>query len=79
MLASSGYVSSVDIEQCVGCGTCVDFCQFDALSMKDGIAIVDAVACMGCGVCTSKCTRGALSLTHDPARGDPLEIQDMIQ
>jgi ferredoxin len=79
MLASSGYVSIVDTEQCVGCGTCADFCQFDALSMKDGMAVVDVAACMGCGVCISKCTRGALSLMHDPARGAPLEIQDIVQ
>jgi heterodisulfide reductase subunit A-like polyferredoxin len=77
MLASSGYVSRVDAERCVGCGTCADLCQFDALSMGDGTAVVDAIACMGCGVCVSQCTQGALSLMRDPARGEPLEISEL--
>ena len=79
MLASSGYVSRVDIGACVGCATCTGFCQFGALSVKDGAAIVDAAACMGCGVCVSRCTQGALSLVRDPARGEPLEILNLLQ
>jgi ferredoxin len=77
MLASSGYVSRVDVERCTGCGTCADFCQFDALSMGDGTAVVDAAACMGCGVCVSHCAPGAISLVRDPARGEPLEIREL--
>ena len=75
MLASSGYVSLVDADLCVGCGICADFCQFGALSVEDGIASVDTAACMGCGVCVPKCTQEALSLVRDPARGEPLEIR----
>jgi ferredoxin len=78
MLTSSGYVSRVDAELCVGCGLCVDFCQFKALSMNNGMASVDAAACMGCGVCVSKCAEGALSLVRDPARGVPLEIRELV-
>ena len=77
MLASAGYVSRVDGDLCVGCGTCTAFCQFGALLVKDGLAIVDADACMGCGVCISQCAQGALSLVRDPARGEPLEIRDL--
>jgi ferredoxin len=77
MLASSGYVSRVDADLCVGCDMCADSCQFGALSLEDGIATVDSAACMGCGVCVSKCTQGALSLVRDPARGTPLEIREL--
>jgi ferredoxin len=77
MLASSGYVSRVDADRCVGCGACADLCQFGALSMGDGTAIIDAVACMGCGVCVSQCAQGALWLVRDPAKGEPLEISDV--
>lgn len=78
MLASSGYVSQVDAGQCIGCEDCAGACQFGALSMSDGVAAVDASLCMGCGVCASRCTQEAISLVRDPAKGEPLEIQELI-
>jgi ferredoxin len=78
MLASSGYVSRVAADLCIGCGICADFCQFQALSVGDGVVAVDTIACMGCGACVSKCVEGALSLVRDPARGEPLEIRALI-
>ncbi len=74
MLASSGYVSRVDEDLCIGCGDCNDFCQFDALELVDGLNHVIYEKCMGCGVCTSKCDQGALSLVLDEAKGLPLEV-----
>jgi heterodisulfide reductase subunit A-like polyferredoxin len=55
MLASSGYVAQVDTDLCAGCGSCVDSCQFAAISVDDGFARIDAAACMGCGVCVAHC------------------------
>jgi ferredoxin len=78
MLAASGYVSVVDADLCAGCGVCADYCQFRALSMDDGVVVVDADACMGCGVCVSRCELGALSLVRDPAKGEPLEIHELM-
>ncbi len=78
MLASSGYTARVDVDLCVGCGVCADFCQFGALALGDGGAIVDGAACMGCGVCVSQCAQGALTLARDPAKGEPLEIRRLI-
>ena len=74
MLASSGYVSQVDEELCLGCGDCTSYCQFDALEVVDGVNHVLYDECMGCGVCISKCEHGALSLVRDDAKGIPLEI-----
>ncbi len=78
MLASSGYLSFVDQDLCIGCGDCYDYCQFFALSVDNGYATIDQDACMGCGVCVSHCDQGAISLSHDPARGEPLEIMNLI-
>lgn len=78
MLASSGYVASVDAASCVGCGLCAEACQFAALSVKDGLANVDTGECMGCGVCVSRCERGALSLMREPEKGRPLKIRELM-
>jgi ferredoxin len=79
MLASSGYICLVDEDSCIGCGDCHDFCQFSALTIDNGFTAVDEDLCMGCGVCLSKCEQGALSLGRLPARGEPLEIQTLIE
>lgn len=74
MLASSGYVSRVDAERCLGCGTCASFCQFAAITVQEGRAVVNVSRCMGCGVCAAKCPSEAITLQREPARGEPLEI-----
>lgn len=74
MLASSGYVSQVAKDLCIGCGDCNMFCQFGALGVLDGVNHVDHEKCMGCGVCTSKCAQDALSLIADGSKGVPLEV-----
>ncbi len=78
MLASSGYVCNLDDALCAACGTCSQFCQFEAIQLVAGKNTVDREKCMGCGVCVTKCEHGALSLVHDPAKGKPLEITEMM-
>jgi ferredoxin len=78
MLASSGYVAVVDADLCADCSSCADSCQFAAISLDDGSARVDASACMGCGVCVARCPQEALSLQRDPAKGEPLEIRELM-
>jgi ferredoxin len=79
MLTASGYVSVQDAALCIGCGTCAEHCQFDAISVADGRSWIDAAACMGCGVCVDKCEHGALSLLADESKGIPLEINDLMR
>lgn len=47
---------------CLGLGTCVAVCKFDAVSIRDGIASIDIEKCVGCGVCVEQCPRGVLAL-----------------
>jgi ferredoxin len=79
MLAASGYVSVQDPDLCIGCGVCIEFCQFAAIAMADGRAFIDAAACMGCGVCVDQCDLGALTLVRDERKGIPLEINDLMR
>jgi heterodisulfide reductase subunit A-like polyferredoxin len=78
MIASSGYVAVVDEGLCAGCETCVEFCQFAAISVYDGITLIDTATCMGCGVCVAHCPQEAIELMREPAKGEPLEIQKLI-
>jgi len=79
MLASSGYECRVLEEMCIGCEACVDICPFDAMTVPDLVVQIDLQKCMGCGVCVSQCDQGALELVRNPARGEPLEIQELIE
>ena len=47
---------------CLGLGSCVEACQFDALSIKDGIAVVDREKCVACGKCVQTCPNNVISL-----------------
>ena len=78
MLASSGYLNKIDADRCAGCETCVRSCPFEAISMKDGIAVVNAALCMGCGICVPRCSAEALSLVRDPTKGEPLEVDELM-
>lgn len=78
MLASSGYTARVDEDMCIGCGDCNEFCQFNALSVNDGLNQVDFDSCMGCGVCVSHCEYGTIQLVLTPEKGMPLEMEGLI-
>lgn len=48
---------------CLGLGSCVRVCPFDAIHVNDnGVAVVDPEKCTGCGKCVSECPRGIISL-----------------
>ena len=79
MLASSGYISEVEINLCVACGSCTEHCPFEAMSMCDACVVIDQGLCMGCGVCVSQCPEGALSLQEDPEKGVPLVISELLK
>lgn len=47
---------------CLGLGTCVAACKFDAIHIINGTAIVDPDKCSGCGACTTVCPKHIISL-----------------
>lgn len=48
---------------CLGLGTCVAACPFDALSMgPEGVPVVDMKKCVGCGTCERVCPMGVIHL-----------------
>ena len=47
---------------CLGFGSCVKACPFDAIHVVDGVAVVDKEACKACGKCVEACPKHLISL-----------------
>ena len=47
---------------CLGYGSCVKACPFDAIHIVDGIAKVDPKACKACGKCVAACPKNLIEL-----------------
>ncbi len=65
-MVTSPFYAVVDQQACSGCGTCLERCQMDAISIPNGLAEIDLERCIGCGLCVTTCTTGALSLVRKP-------------
>lgn len=63
VVAHSSYINRVDDLLCNGCETCLDYCQFGALTLMDSAVVeVNVVRCVGCGVCVPQCPNEALGM-----------------
>ncbi len=63
LINSTYHLSVIDPETCTGCGTCVEWCATDAITLnEEGLAQRDENACLGCGVCSRFCPEEAISL-----------------
>lgn len=47
---------------CLGYGSCVKACPFDAIHVVNGVAVVDKEACKACGKCVEACPKQLISL-----------------
>ena len=47
---------------CMGLGSCVKACAFDAIHIVDGVAKVDIDKCVACGKCVSTCPKKIIDL-----------------
>jgi len=60
------YVAQVDHDLCNGCASCIQRCQFKALSFSGSMnkAYIDQFQCFGCGLCVSECDQEAITLVE---------------
>lgn len=60
------YVTSGGIKNCnygcMGLGSCVAACQFDAIHIVNGVAVVDREKCVACGKCITACPKKLIEL-----------------
>lgn len=57
---------------CMGYGSCVKVCPFDAIHVVDGVAVVDKEACKACGKCVAACPKNLIELV-------PYEQKHLVQ
>ncbi|TXT66982.1 MAG: 4Fe-4S ferredoxin iron-sulfur binding domain protein [Promethearchaeota archaeon] len=63
MVNATNFLSKIDEDLCVGCGTCVERCPVDAIELnEDNKAVRNADWCIGCGICAHFCPETAISL-----------------
>jgi Na+-translocating ferredoxin:NAD+ oxidoreductase RNF subunit RnfB len=53
---------------CMGYGSCVKVCAFDAIHIVNGIAVVDKEKCAGCSKCTAECPNKLIEMVPVKAR-----------
>lgn len=75
-IETEGAISVVNEAKCIGCGTCVTVCPYNAPSLYDASVTVEEVtyttkkskinpaACKGCGSCAAACPAGAITAQH---------------
>jgi ferredoxin len=56
---------------CLGCGDCVNACQFDAIHVnpETGLPEVDDEKCVACGACVKACPRNIIELRKKGPKG----------
>lgn len=56
--------AKVNKNKCTGCGTCVDECPVEAITLdeEEGIAVVNEDECVDCGACEDVCPADAIKV-----------------
>jgi len=81
--------SVVNEARCAGCGTCVELCPFEAITLRTvhdfdanlfkKVAVVDVTQCQGCGACACGCPSSAPTLQKYSVESMWRQIEEIIQ
>jgi len=72
----SNYFAEVDADYCTGCGTCIEICPMEAITLVDDVAKIKQKRCIGCGNCVAKCPSEAISLKKKERQFVPFPTMD---
>lgn len=50
---------------CLGLGSCVKACPYNAIAIENGVAVVHAENCRACGQCVAACPRKLISIVSE--------------
>jgi len=75
-IKTSGLISQVNPDKCIGCGKCVETCPYNAIELIDTtlefedlnlsmkLSVINTALCKGCGTCAATCPVDAISVKH---------------
>ena len=78
-MAAAAFVVTTNPDACIGCETCLDRCQMEALRIEMDHVVLDRDRCIGCGLCVSTCPADALTLIRRPESEQMKVPRDMVQ
>ncbi len=52
---------------CVGLGSCIAYCDFDAMRLENGLVVIDKDRCTACAACIAACPTGVLVMQDKKA------------
>ncbi len=76
-ISTTNFLPRVERMKCSGCGTCVDACPIEAMSLvsandpakpKAKVALLNGEICLGCGVCARVCPARSISMASREQR-----------
>jgi Pyruvate/2-oxoacid:ferredoxin oxidoreductase delta subunit len=69
---NSGFEPRFDAEVCTACGTCIDRCPPEALTMgENDLPVVNLDRCFGCAACATGCPTEAIAMANKPSFLEP--------
>jgi ferredoxin len=72
-IGKANYISSIDEELCIACGTCIERCKFDAIII-DEFAQINSEKCVGCGLCAVTCPENAITMKRFEREEIPVRV-----
>jgi MinD superfamily P-loop ATPase len=58
----AGQNAEIDYDLCTNCKSCIDYCRFDAISLKNDKVVISEVSCDGCFLCSHICPENAIEM-----------------
>jgi MinD superfamily P-loop ATPase len=60
-----GHKAVVDYPKCTGCGLCISYCRFEAITVVNEKIVISETSCDGCFLCSRICPENAINMIQN--------------